>query len=62
VEIDWLKSRFAELSLHECAGLNLDELDTNRAETLLTLHQSIAKAICFRNTHLITDTVNLGSI
>jgi signal transduction histidine kinase/CheY-like chemotaxis protein len=62
VEIDWLKNRFAGLSLYECSGLNLEELDTNRAETLLVLHQSIAKAIYFRNSHLLANTVNIGSI
>ncbi|MCA6584850.1 MAG: ATP-binding protein [Pseudanabaena sp.] len=62
VEIDWLKSRFAELSLHECIGLNLEELETNRSETLLVLHQSIAKAIYYRNSYLQTNTVNTGRI
>jgi len=62
VEIDWLKSRFTELSLHECIELNLEELETNRAGTLLVLHQSIAKAIYYRNYYLQTNTVNTARI
>ena len=46
-EINWLKSRFTKLSLHDCAGLDLDHLDINRAEVLLSLHQSINSALCY---------------
>jgi signal transduction histidine kinase len=46
-EIDWLQNRFPKLSLHDCLGLSLDNLDTERAEILLALHQSINNAVCF---------------
>jgi hypothetical protein len=44
-EIDWLKKRFAGLNLHECVGLDLEHLNSNRAEILLSLNQSIIAAI-----------------
>lgn len=46
-EINWLQNRFANLSLHDCLSLDLDNLDTARAEVLLALHQSITNAICY---------------
>ncbi|MBD2175820.1 hybrid sensor histidine kinase/response regulator [Pseudanabaena sp. FACHB-1998] len=46
-EIDWLQNRFPKLSLRDCMGLSLDNLDTDRADILLTLHQSITNAVCF---------------
>ena len=46
-EINWLQNRFANLSLHDCLSLDLDNLDTARPEVLLALHQSITNAICY---------------
>ncbi|WP_434684688.1 ATP-binding protein [Pseudanabaena minima] len=46
-EINWLQKRFANLSLHDCLSLDLDNLDTTRAEVLLALHQSITNAVCY---------------
>jgi CheY-like chemotaxis protein len=46
-KLDWLKKRFVKLSLYDCAGLDLERLNTNRAEILLTLNQSITNAMCF---------------
>ncbi|MFM7887713.1 MAG: hypothetical protein ACKPCM_13710, partial [Pseudanabaena sp.] len=62
VEIDWLKNQFAGLNLHKCVEVNLEELDVNRAETLLMLHKSIAQAIGFRSSHLLTNIENFDSI
>ena len=53
-KIDWLKKRFTKLSLYDCAGLDLERLNTNRAEILLVLNQSITNAMCFA----ISPTLN----
>jgi len=57
-EIDWLKKRFPSLSLHDCIGLQLEHLDSNRAEILLALHQSITNAVSYVTTHVLTHTLN----
>jgi signal transduction histidine kinase len=57
-EIDWLKKRFPSLSLHDCIGLQLENLDSNRAEILLALHQSITNAVSYVTTHVLTHTLN----
>jgi signal transduction histidine kinase/CheY-like chemotaxis protein len=46
-EINWLQKRFANLNLHACQSLDLDNVDTARAEILLALHQSITNAISY---------------
>ena len=46
-EINWLQQRFANLKLHDCQSLDLDNVDTARAEILLALHQSITNAISY---------------
>ncbi len=46
-EISWLQTRFVNLSLHECIGLDLDHLDTVREEVLFALHQSITNSMCY---------------
>jgi signal transduction histidine kinase/CheY-like chemotaxis protein len=46
-EIDWLQNRFPSLNLHDCLGLDLAHLDTDRAEILSALHQSISNAMCY---------------
>lgn len=46
-EINWLQKRFANLNLHDCQSLDLDNVDTDRAEILLALHQSIINAISY---------------
>ncbi|PZO39445.1 MAG: hypothetical protein DCF19_14410 [Pseudanabaena frigida] len=57
-EIDWLKKRFQGLSLHDCVGLDLDRLDTNRAEISLALHQSINNAVCYVTSHSLANMAN----
>lgn len=57
-EIDWLKKRFTGLSLHDCIGLQLEHLDSNRAEILLALHQSITNAVSYLTSHILTNTLN----
>ncbi|MEA5486571.1 MULTISPECIES: ATP-binding protein [Pseudanabaena] len=61
-EINWLQNRFANLSLHDCLSLDLDNLDTARAEVLLALHQSINNAVCYfvPNSFANTATINRG--
>lgn len=46
-EINWLRNQFPNLNLHDCLGLDLDDLDTARARILLSLHQSITNAMCY---------------
>jgi signal transduction histidine kinase/response regulator of citrate/malate metabolism len=46
-EINWLQKRFTNLNLHDCQSLDLDNIDTARAEILLALHQSITSAISY---------------
>ncbi|MCX5933222.1 MAG: hypothetical protein NTU99_00265, partial [Pseudanabaena sp. LacPavin_0818_WC45_MAG_42_6] len=46
-EINWLQKRFANLNLHACQSLDLDNVDTAKAEILLALHQSITNAISY---------------
>jgi signal transduction histidine kinase/CheY-like chemotaxis protein len=46
-EINWLQKRFANLNLHDCQSLDLDNVDTARTEILLALHQSITNAISY---------------
>jgi signal transduction histidine kinase len=46
-EINWLQKRFANLNLHDCQSLDLDNVDTARAEILLALQQSITNAISY---------------
>ncbi|MEA5477487.1 ATP-binding protein [Pseudanabaena galeata UHCC 0370] len=61
-EINWLQNRFVNLSLHDCLSLDLDNLDTARAEVLLALHQSINNAVCYfvPNSFANTATINRG--
>ncbi len=59
-EIGWLQSRFTKLSLHDCVGLDLDNLATNRAEILRLLHHSIINAVCYVTSHTFTNTLNLN--
>ena len=59
-EIGWLQNRFTKLSLHDCVGLDLDNLATNRAEILRLLHHSITNAVCYVTSHTFTNTVNLN--
>jgi hypothetical protein len=44
-EIAWLQSRFQKLSLWECANINFDDNDGDRAAILLTLYQAISEAV-----------------
>lgn len=44
-EIAWLQSRFRKLSLWECANINFDAADGDRAAVLLTLYQAISEAV-----------------
>ena len=46
-EINWLQKRFTNLNLHACQSLDLDNVDTAKAEILLALHQSITNAISY---------------
>ena len=46
-EINWLQKRFANLNLHACQSLDLDNVNTAKAEILLALHQSITNAISY---------------
>ena len=46
-EINWLQKRFANLNLHACQSLDLDNVNTAKAEILLSLHQSITNAISY---------------
>ena len=46
-EINWLRSQFSNLNLHDCRGLDLDDLDTARAKILFSLHQSIINAMYY---------------
>jgi len=55
-EINWLQNRFTNLSLHDCLSLDLDNLDTGRAEVLLALHQSITNAVCYVMSNSLTNT------
>jgi CheY-like chemotaxis protein len=57
VEINWLRNQFSNLNLYDCLGLDLDNLDTARAEILLILHQSITEAMRFGLPHF-----DLGSV
>lgn len=59
-EIDWLKKRFAGLNLHDCGGLDLEHLDENRTEILLSLNQSITDAVNYVTTHGFTNVLKLG--
>ena len=59
-EIGWLQNRFTKLSLHDCVGLDLDNLATNRAEILRLLHHSITNAVCHVTSPTFTNTVNLN--
>ncbi len=61
VEIDWLNKRFKRLNLHDCVGLDLEHLETHRAEILLALNQSINKALCYRTSHALTSIANFES-
>ncbi|NUN63716.1 response regulator [Pseudanabaena biceps] len=45
VEIKWLQSRFTKLSLHDCVGIDLENLICDRDRILLALHQSISDVI-----------------
>jgi len=45
-EIDWLQNRFKSLNLHDCLGLDLENVKNARADVLLALHQSITNAMC----------------
>lgn len=44
-EIAWLQSRFWKLSLWECANINVERVESDRAAVLLTLYQSISEAV-----------------
>ncbi len=55
-EINWLQNRFPSLNLHDCLGLDLDRLDTSRAEILSALHQSISNAMCYVLPNPLFDT------
>ena len=59
-EIGWLQNRFTKLSLHDCVGLDLDNLAANRADILRLLHHSITNAVCYVTSHTFTNTVNLN--
>jgi len=59
-EIGWLQNRFTKLSLHDCVGLDLDNLATHRAEILRLLHHSITNAVCYVTSHTFPNTVNLN--
>jgi signal transduction histidine kinase/CheY-like chemotaxis protein len=53
--INGLKKGFTKLSLYECMGLDLEQLNTNRAEILLTLNQSITNAMCFPTSPILNE-------
>ncbi len=55
-EINWLQNRFPNLNLHDCLGLDLNRLDTARAEILSSLHQSIANTMCYVLPNPLFDT------
>jgi len=59
-EINWLQNRFANLNLHDCLSLDLDNLDTARAEVLLALHQSITNAVCYVMPNSSTNTATIN--
>jgi signal transduction histidine kinase/CheY-like chemotaxis protein len=59
-EINWLQKRFANLNLHDCQSLNLDNVDTARAEILLALHQSITNAISYVIPRSFANTANIS--
>jgi signal transduction histidine kinase/response regulator of citrate/malate metabolism len=59
-EINWLQKRFTNLNLYDCQSLDLDNLDTARAEILLALHQSITNAICYVVPHSFANTANIS--
>jgi signal transduction histidine kinase/CheY-like chemotaxis protein len=59
-EINWLQKRFTNLNLHNCQSLDLDNVDTARAEILLALHQSITNAICYVFPHSFANTANIS--
>ena len=59
-EIGWLQNRFTKLSLHDCVGLDLDNLAANRADILRLLHHSITNAVCYVTSHTFTNAVNLN--
>jgi CheY-like chemotaxis protein len=61
VEIDWLNKRFKRLNLHDCVGLDLEHVETHRAEILLALNQSINKALCYQTSHTLTSAANFES-
>ena len=52
-EINWLQNRFTNLNLHDCLGLDLDNLEVDRANILLMLHQSITMAMCYALPHFL---------
>jgi signal transduction histidine kinase/CheY-like chemotaxis protein len=52
-EINWLQNRFKNLNLHGCLGLDLDNLEANRDDVLLVLHQSITMAMCYALPHFL---------
>jgi signal transduction histidine kinase/DNA-binding response OmpR family regulator len=60
-EIDWLKRKFTGLQLHDCMGLDLENLDTHRADILLSLHRSITEAMTYSATNLLNNMSNIGS-
>jgi hypothetical protein len=59
-EIDWLQNRFANLNLHDCLSLDLDNVDVDRAEVLLALHQSITNAICYVIPHSFANIASIS--
>lgn len=60
-EIDWLKRKFTGLQLHDCMGLDLENLDAHRADILLSLHHSITEAMTYSATNLLNNMSNIGS-
>jgi signal transduction histidine kinase/CheY-like chemotaxis protein len=60
-EIGWLQKKFANLSLRNYISLDLANLDTNRAEILLTLHQAINKTVCYVTSHTLANSMKIGS-
>jgi hypothetical protein len=46
-EIDWLRNRFTNLNLYGCLGLDLENIEMARSDSLSTLTQSLTDAMCY---------------
>jgi CheY-like chemotaxis protein len=60
-EIGWLQKKFPNLSLRNYISLDLTNLDTNRAEILMALHQSINNAICYVTSPTLANSISTSA-